>query len=585
MKFLLTAVNAKFIHSNPAIYSLRSYALAKEPELANMIELAEYTINHELSAILADIYRRRPDAIGVSCYIWNWTMVQELVREVHKLLPDTQIWLGGPEVSYEPQEALGDLPEVAGIMVGEGEETFLELMRRYAQKGTAVTPDELTDIAGLYLPSGATGMRELVDLSEVPFLYEDLSAFENRIIYYESSRGCPFRCSYCLSSIDKTVRLRDIEIVKKELQYFLDNRVAQVKFVDRTFNVNHTHAMAIWNYIKEHDNGVTNFHFEIEADLLTEEELELLATLRPGLAQMEIGVQSTNPDTLREIRRHASVERIEAVTARLREAHNIHVHLDLIAGLPHEDYETFGKSFNDVYAMRPEQLQLGFLKVLKGSYMYEMAEEYGLRYLSKPPYEVLFSRWLSYHDVVKLKKIEEMVELYYNSNQFNHMLPVLEREFADAFSMYEALAEYYEVHGYFIHTPSRAYRYEVLLKFAIEQAPEREELFKELLTYDMYLRENLKARTSFMKDLKDWHGEIQAFYEKEEVQPEVLYGYEGYHARQLSKMTHAEVFTYPVWLPEGQEENLETPVFVVFDYKKRDPLNGSARTYLIESGL
>jgi len=585
MKFLLTAINAKFIHSNPAIYSLSGFALAKEPGLSGMIELAEYTINHELSAILADIYRRSPDVIGFSCYIWNWSMVQELVREVHKLLPDTQIWLGGPEVSYEPQEALGDLPEVTGIMVGEGEETFLELMRRYAQRGAAVTPEELADIAGLYLPSGATGARGPVDLSEVPFLYDDLSAFENRIIYYESSRGCPFRCSYCLSSIDKTVRLRDMETVKKELQYFLDKRVAQVKFVDRTFNVNHAHAMAIWEYIKEHDNGVTNFHFEIEADLLTEEELALLATLRPGLAQMEIGVQSTNPETLREIRRHASVERIGEVTHRLREAHNIHIHLDLIAGLPHEDYKTFRKSFNDVYAMRPEQLQLGFLKVLKGSYMYEMAEEYGLRYLSKPPYEVLFSKWLPYEDVIRLKKIEEMVELYYNSNQFTHVLPVLERGFADAFAMYEALAGYYEEHGYFVHTPSRAYRYEVLLQFALERAPEHEELFKELLTYDMYLRENLKARTGFMKDLRDWHGEIQAFYEKEEVQPEVLEGYEGYHARQLSKMTHAEVFSYPVWNGQGQDEKLETPVIVVFDYKKRDPLNGSARTHLLKSGL
>ncbi len=585
MKFLLTAVNAKFIHSNPAIYSLRSYALAKEPELSGKIELAEYTINHELSAILADIYRRQPDVVGFSCYIWNWTMVQELVREVHKLLPDTQIWLGGPEVSYEPQKALQDLPEVTGIMVGEGEETFLELMRYYIHKEQDAAPGELANISGLYLPGGSTGARGLVDLSEVPFLYEDLSAFENRIIYYESSRGCPFRCSYCLSSVDKTVRLRDIEIVKKELQYFLDNRVAQVKFVDRTFNVSHAHAMAIWEYIKEHDNGVTNFHFEIEADLLTEEELALLASLRPGLAQMEIGVQSTNPETLREIRRHASVERIGEVVACLRRAHNIHVHLDLIAGLPYEDYETFRKSFNEVYAMKPEQLQLGFLKVLKGSYMYEMADTYGLKYLTKPPYEVLFSKWLPYEDVVRLKKVEEMVELYYNSNQFTHILPVLERSFADAFAMYEALAEYYEMQGYFVHTPSRAYRYEVLLQFALSNAPEQEELFQELLTYDMYLRENLKARTNFMKDLKNWHGQLQAFYEKEEVQPQWLKGYEGYHARQLSKMTHMEVFTYPVWETEGQEHKLESPEFVLFDYKERDPLTGSARTVRVESGL
>lgn len=574
MQFLLTAVNAKFIHSNPAIYSLRSFALSKEPTLAGTIGLAEYTINHELSAVLADLYRRKPDVIGFSCYIWNWTMIQDIVRELHKLLPDMPIWLGGPEVSYEPQEALRSLPEVTGIIVGEGEETFLALMRYYTKQGEKA----LTDIPGLYLPSGSTGTRALTDLSEIPFLYEDLSAFENRIIYYESARGCPFRCSYCLSSIDKTVRLRDIEIVKKELQYFLDQRVAQVKFVDRTFNCNYDHAMAIWQYIKEYDNGVTNFHFEIEADLLTKEELELLHTLRSGLAQMEIGVQSTHPETLREIRRHADISRIREVVAELRSGHNIHVHLDLIAGLPYEDYTTFRNSFNEVYAMKPEQLQLGFLKVLKGSYMYEKAAEYGLSYLTKPPYEVLFTKWLSYNDVIKLKKIEEMVELYYNSNQFRHVLPVLEKGFPDAFSMYEALAEYYEAHDYYVQTPSRAYRYEVLLQFAVLYLPEQEALLRELLTYDMYLRENLKARTGFMKELKEWYPQIQCFYEKEEAKPELLPDYRGYHAKQLMKMTHMEVFAYPVWQESGQEQKLPESAYILFDYHARDPLTGDART-------
>ena len=591
MKFLLTAINAKFIHSNPAIYSLRSYAVSKEPAFSGMIELAEYTINHGLSDILSDIYRKQPDIIGFSCYIWNYSMIMELVRELHKLFPHMPIWLGGPEVSYEPEETLKSLPEVTGIMVGEGEVTFLELMRYYAatdnKKNLNSTLEEgttsltLRQIPGLYLPEGSTGARELTDLSEIPFLYQDLDAFRNRIIYYESARGCPFRCSYCLSSIDKTVRLRDIEIVKKELQFFLDQRVSQVKFVDRTFNCNHEHAMAIWQYIKEHDNGVTNFHFEIEADLLTEEELELLHSLRPGLAQMEIGVQSTNQQTLTEIRRFAKVERIREVVEALRSGHNIHIHLDLIAGLPYEDYHSFQHSFNEVYAMQPEQLQLGFLKVLKGSYMHEMSEQYGIRYLSKPPYEVLFTKWISYDDVIRLKRVEEMVELYYNSNQFTHILPVLLREFTDAFAMYEALSAYYEEHDYFVHTPSRAYRYEVLLQFAIAQAPKKEALYKELLTYDMYLRENLKARTGFMKDLKQWQPRIQTFYEAEEVHPELLTEYREYHARQTMKMTHMEVFEYPVWEREVREEPLDVPAFVLFDYQEKDPLTGSAKTHVL----
>lgn len=594
MKFLLAAVNAKYIHSNPAIYSLRSYAVAKEPSLAEHILLAEYTINHELSAILSDIYQKKPDAIGFSCYIWNWNMVRDLVRELHKLLPGVPIWLGGPEVSYEPEQVIRELPEVAGVMVGEGEETFLALLHHYCeitggpgekeirerQGGQEETESStLSRIPGLYLPDiKSTGMRKLTDLSDIPFFYEDLSVFKNRILYYESSRGCPFRCSYCLSSIDKTVRLRDLELVKRELQYFLDHKVPQVKFVDRTFNCNHAHAMGIWQYIKEHDNGVTNFHFEIEADLLTDEELELLHTMRPGLAQMEIGVQSTNPVTLQEIRRYTDMDKLRRVVAGLRDGHNIHVHLDLIAGLPYEDYASFKKSFNDVYAMHPEQLQLGFLKVLKGSYMYEKVADYGLSYLTKPPYEVLFTRWLPYEAVIKLKRIEEMVELYYNSNQFCHVLPVLEQGFADPFSMYEALAAYYEAHGYYIQTPSRAYRYEALLQFAKEQMPEREDLLAELLTYDMYLRENLKARASFMKEQKKWYPKIQSFYEKEEAEPCMLRGYEGYHARQLMKMTHMEVFEYPVWEETGEREKLSEPVYILFDYRRRDPLRGDART-------
>ncbi|MGN1146973.1 MAG: B12-binding domain-containing radical SAM protein, partial [Lachnospiraceae bacterium] len=538
MKFLLVALNAKYIHSNPAIYSLKRYA----GENAACVELAEYTINNRCEDILADIYRRKPDVIGFSCYIWNWNMIQDIIMELPKLRPELPIWLGGPEVSFDAEVILQKYPGLTGIMVGEGEETFSEVLQYYV-KGDR----KLTDIAGLVLKESRTAERKPVSMTEIPFLYEHLEGFQNRIIYYESQRGCPFRCSYCLSSIDKTVRFRDISVVKKELQFFLDNQVDQVKFVDRTFNCSHEHAMAIWQYIHEHDNGVTNFHFEVAGDILQEEEIALLHSMRPGLVQLEIGVQSTNPVTLKEIRRSMDVEKLKKVVEAIKAGNNIHIHLDLIAGLPFEDYESFGRSFDEVYAMAPNQLQLGFLKVLKGSYMHEMADAYGLAYTEKPPYEVLFTNWLSYDEVCRLKRIEEMVELYYNSNQFTHTLPVLQQMFDRPFAMYEALADFYEKEGCFTETPSRIYRYQVLLQFAEKYDAERSGLYRELLTFDLYLRENVKSRPEFACDLAPYKKEISSFYKREEEERHFLPDYTEYDSRQLARMTHMEPFAYPVW--------------------------------------
>lgn len=599
MKFLLVALNSKYIHSNPAVYSLRAYA---GPELGKHAEIAEYTINHAFTDVLADIYKRQPDVIGFSCYIWNIGMVWELVTELHKLMPAVPIWLGGPEVTYDAPKLLCEHPEVTGVMVGEGEETFRELLAYYVEKERSLSKagdncsnceqerwisfgDEegLAQIKGLCLRSGYTAARELTDISTLPFLYDDLSAFENKIIYYESSRGCPFRCSYCLSSIDKKVRLRDMGTVKKELQFFLDHRVKQVKFVDRTFNCNHAHATAIWQYILEHDNGVTNFHFEISADLLNEEELDLLRQMRPGLVQLEIGVQSTNPQTLEAIHRRMDVDKLERIVARINRGNNVHQHLDLIAGLPYEDYESFSRSFDRVYAMRPEQLQLGFLKVLKGSEMQDRAEEFGICYMDKPPYEVLFTRWLPFTDVLRLKRIEEMVELYYNSNQFVHTLRFLEQAFASAFRMYEALAEFYEEKGYFVNSPARSYRYQVLLAFACEKDAEHEAVYRELLTYDLYLRENVKSRPEFAKDLQEYKDVMRDFYRREEETRTYLPEYRKYDSKQLARMTHLEPFSYPVWeMPVRGEVMEETePVFVLFDYEKRNPLTGDAWTVVV----
>ena len=577
MKFLLVALNSKYIHSNPALYSLRACA---GDELREHVDLAEYTINHAFTDVLADIYKRKPDVIGFSCYIWNIGMVKELVTELHKLMPTVPIWLGGPEVSYDAPKLLTEYPEVTGIMVGEGEETFRELLGYYVGRNYS---EGLWKIKGLCLPSGYTLPRELTDMNTLPFLYEDLSAFENRIIYYESSRGCPFRCSYCLSSIDKMVRLRDLDTVKKELQFFLERKVKQVKFVDRTFNCNHAHATAIWQYILEHDNGVTNFHFEISADILNEEELVLLSKMRPGLVQLEIGVQSTNPETLEAIHRSMNVDKLEDIVARIRSRRNVHQHLDLIAGLPFEDYESFGRSFDRVYAMRPEQLQLGFLKVLKGSEMQERAEEFGICYMDKPPYEVLFTKWLPFKNVLRLKRIEEMVELYYNSNQFVHTLRFLVQAFESPFRMYEALADFYEKNDYFVKSPARSYRYQVLFAFACEKDGEHESVYRELLTYDMYLRENVKSRPEFAKDLQEYKEVMRDFYRKEEETRKYLPEYREYDSKQLARMTHLEPFTHPVWgMPDKVDAKIiGGPVFFLFDYEKRDPLTGDARVVVI----
>ena len=572
MKILLTAINAKYIHSNPAVYSLSAYAngnLSEEEKEKCQVEIAEYTINHRTETIIADIYKKKPDVLNFSCYIWNWEYVQEVMTELHKLMPNVPIYLGGPEVSFTAETIQKQYPFLAGIMIGEGEETFLELCRAYIENRDAKL------LAGI---SGEP--RGLVNINDIPFFYDDMSAFEHRIVYYESSRGCPYRCSYCLSSIDKTVRLRDLELVKKELQFFLDLKIPQVKFIDRTFNCNRDHACEVWQYIHENDNGITNFHFEISADILTDRELDILEKMRPGLVQLEIGVQSTNPETIKEINRVMNIDKLRDVVAKIHSFKNIHQHLDLIAGLPYEDYETFQKSFNDVYSMKPQQLQLGFLKVLKGAKMWEKAEEYGIAYTEKPPYEVLFTNWITYEEILRLKQVEEMVEIYYNSNQFTYTLAMLEMEFETSFRLYEALADYYVEKGYALQNPARGYRYQILLDFCIEKAPEKEDMYRELLTFDIYLREKMKTRPAFAKTqdtLKDVSREI---YQKEEENRELLPAYGEYNSKQLSKMTHLEEFAYSVW-KQGECKKLLEEQLIIFDYNDRNPLNMEARIILL----
>ncbi len=575
MNIVLAAINAKYIHSNLAVYSLKAYA----KRYAGDISIAEYTINQHTDEILMDLYKRQPDVLCFSCYIWNMTYVEALVRDIHKICPWLPIWLGGPEVSYDAEDVLIRLPEAAGVLKGEGEETFLELASYYIEECQG---KELSGIAGLTYRDDKgkmieNGWRKPLDLSTVPFVYEDMEEFKNKIIYYESSRGCPFSCSYCLSSVDKCLRFRDIELVKKELSFFIGQRVPQVKFVDRTFNYKHSHAMAVWRHIYEHDNGITNFHFEVSADLLNEEELELISKMRPGLIQLEIGVQSTNPLTIREIKRAMKFERVARIVGRINEGGNVHQHLDLIAGLPYENYESFEKSFNDVYALNPEQLQLGFLKVLKGSYMKEHAGEYELVNKSLPPYEVLSTKWLPYEDILKLKRIEEMVEVYYNSGQFRHTLRHLGDAFAAPFAMFEALGEYYEEEGFHMTNHSRITRYEILLGFAKRHDSAREELYRELLVFDLYLRENMKNRPEFAGEYTVEKDCLSEFYEKEAKEHRYLKGYEKYDKRQLRKMTHMESFRYDV-AGDGTERKNR----ILFDYQNRSRLNYQASVFYVQ---
>ena len=673
MKFLLVAINAKYIHSNLGVYTLKAYAeqelecagkrekagflpsavcarteyghadmlnqepkpkrnqelelernqevkpernqklelernqklkaelnqelksklnQEQKPEPGMEIEIGEYTINHRMELVLKDIYLRKPDAVGFSCYIWNIEYVKELLRDLHKVLPECRIWLGGPEVSYDAAKVLEREPYVDGIMRGEGEETFAMLLDACMGCRKEDEAERIFGgIAGLVY-RGSQGQiltnpsRPVMDLNRIPFPYRDLSGFKHKIIYYESSRGCPFSCSYCLSSIDKSVRFRALELVKEELGFFLERRVLQVKFVDRTFNCKKSHAMEIWRYILEHDNGITNFHFEISADLLDDEELELLGQMRPGLVQLEIGVQTTNPETLLEIRRKTDLEKLAGAVAKINGFRNIHQHLDLIAGLPYEDYDSFQRSFNDVYAMRPDQLQLGFLKVLKGSCMEEMAQRYDMIYKGKPPYEVLSTKWLDYSGILKLKAVEEMVEVYYNSGQFSHTMALLEEEFPAPFDLYYALAEEYDARGLSEVSHSRLARYEILFEFISRLCagksaadPEKREgtmagmgkfleKYRDSLMYDLYLRENVKSRPFFAGDQSAYKNQIRDFFIEEAASPRYLTSYEGYDSKQMSKMAHVEV------MGDGS--------FILFNYLDRDPLNYNAKTVKID---
>lgn len=633
MKIVLAALNAKYVHSNLAVYDLEAYAkeqlnrdtLEEKQEKSKNTEqvelvIKEYTINHNLDLILQSLYQEKAAVVAFSCYIWNVHEILTIAKELHKVAPQVHIWLGGPEVSYDSEKVLKEHSFLEGIIQGEGEVTFYELVKTWKDNS-----NDYRDISGIIYRDGhgqihQNPVRPLMSLDDLPFIYQDLSKFENKILYYETSRGCPFSCSYCLSSIDKRVRFRSMELVEPELQFFLDNEVSQVKFIDRTFNCKRERSLAIWKYIAEHDNGITNFHFEVAADLIGEEELAVFRQMRPGLIQLEIGLQSTNPETIQEIRRVMDIDKLRDTMLTIRSFHNIHQHLDLIAGLPYEDFVTFKQSFNDAYEMKPNQLQLGFLKVLKGSYMGEQAKNYQIQYQDVQPYEVLSTKWITYDEILALKKIEEMVEVYYNSAQFEHVLRYLIPFFQSAYAFYEALGDYYEDKQLFGIGFKREARYEALREFCKgwfgkcgEKTVHDESLIgndrngrqkfrldilDSLLTFDYYLRENAKSRPSWAQEEPIEKSVYHAFFKNGGTEEITLTG-EGYDSKAAARMMHIEpvVCEAAGWISDTEENICNTGDFTsiavkqsedkkdkqekellycLFDYKKRNPLSKDA---------
>lgn len=598
MRALLVALNAKYIHSNLAIYSIRAFSLAHGVPEERLL-MAEYTINQDSGQILSDIFERQPELLAFSCYIWNIQQVRELAVELHKILPDTTIWLGGPEVSYQAEALVMECPWLTGVMVGEGEATFLELYQAYDSHNSSEKKSREPDLSGIpgivyreltTCKVITTSEREVMSMDELvfPYQYIDRKKIENRIIYYETSRGCPFGCSYCLSSVDRKVRLRSMSLVERELQFFLDHKVPQVKFVDRTFNCQREHTMAVWKYIYEHDNGITNFHFELSAERLTEEEIAFVCQLRPGLVQFEIGVQSVNEDTLKAIRRPCRLNVLRERVAKIQESGNIHQHLDLIAGLPWEDFASFRQSFNAVYAMKPDQFQLGFLKLLRGTPIFEQQKEMGIVCQDRPPYEVLFTKWLSYRDVLQLKRVEDMVERYYNSMQFVASLSYIERQFDTAFDFYQAIGEYYLEKGYGRVHQSRLQNYEILLAFCVDRTSCDYNILCQLMLYDLYVRENLKTRPSFLESkrlteqvLAKQKERTRFFYQEEKRWRSLLPRYEAYDWKQVSRMTHLEYFDLDMRTYLQRGEVIKGEYCLLFDYQQRNPLNHQAHVIFL----
>lgn len=570
---LLIGINAKYIHSNLAIRSIRDFA---ENHFGLGVNIAEFTINQQPDFILSQIYKKMPDILGFSCYIWNYELIKRLVSELKKILPDTFIFLGGPEVSYDPDQVLKQTCADC-VVIGEGEKSCSELICALN------TGKPLSSVAGIVWKENGlirkTPCGPPLSMEDLPFVYdrENLSKLEHRILYYESSRGCPFHCQYCLSGEGSQVRFLPLETVYRHLDFFLSQKVRQVKFVDRTFNCNKRYAMSIWQYLQQHDNGVTNFHFEIAAELLDHETITFLQTVRKGLFQFEIGVQSTNPKTLEQIQRITKIDLLREIISKLQKNKNIHLHLDLIIGLPSEGYDRFSKSFNDVYGLSPDQLQVGFLKLLKGSGLYQDKEKYGIVSSDYAPYEVLYTKDLSYQEILRLKMIEEMVEVYYNSNRFRLLISYLTSLASSPFQFFESLAAFYEEKEYHLCAHSNLEYYTILYQYFQTMEQGDEDKFKEYALFDLYSHEKAKKLPEWLDNSHQdaYKKGIFAFYADQNNILRYLPQYTSMDEKQIYRSAHIQVFSFS---PFTGEEKI-TPV--LFNYKNCDLL-GNAEHFMIE---
>ncbi|EPY6470839.1 B12-binding domain-containing radical SAM protein [Clostridium sporogenes] len=550
MKALLVAINSKYIHSNLALRYLR----ASTEDLNYECMLKEFTINDRKENILEKIIMEKADLVAFSCYIWNLEYVEELANLIKLVKPSTEIVFGGPEVSYDSESFLRKVPGEY-IIKGEGEETFREFIK------CKIENKSLDKVKGLYIKTlngiEYTGERHNISMNSVVFPYKKEEDLKNKIVYYEASRGCPFKCKYCLSSTLHGVRFHYIERVKKEIKFLVDKNVKLIKFVDRTFNCNHKFAMEVWEYIINLDTDAT-FHFEISADLLTKEELDILSKSKEGRIQFEVGVQTTNNEVLKNINRHVNFETIKEKVEELKKLKNIKQHLDLIAGLPGEDYDSFKNSFNDVYSIEPEEIQLGFLKLLKGSPMRLEAEKWGMVYSLYPPYEILSTKDISYEELLILKKVEGVVDKYYNSGKFNNILKYFMGEFKKPFDFYYRLAMFCNDKGYFHRNISGPQYYKVFLEFNEEFLNKNNEFLKEIIKYD-YLKFNKKQwLPEFL--IRDIDKKIKRYLKDKVLQNGV----------QLSDNIHVEKFFINIekFIRSGIKEKRE--IYVIFDEKDRE---------------
>ena len=585
IKTLLIGINAKYIHTSLAVRSIEMYC----KENNTNVNTKEFTINNDEDKIINEIYEEKPDFLGFSCYIWNINIILEIISTIKKLLPNVKIFVGGPEVSYEYDYIFEKGIDI--VCIGEGEKTVKELIDKFNEKKCIDKSFKNVNGIAFKLENDiiVTKDRDLLQLDEIPFVYKNgLEGTEHKILYYEASRGCPYSCQYCLSSLEKGLRFLSEKRVKEDLDFFLKNNVKQVKFVDRTFNCNKKFAILIWNYLIDNDNGITNFHFEISADIVDDDMLNVLKNARVGLFQFEIGVQSTNDATLDEIKRKTNLQKLFDKVDKIKNLKNIHQHLDLIAGLPFEDYDIFKKSFNDVFNVYPEQFQLGFLKLLKGSGLRINAEKYGIVYKDKAPYEVLYTNLIDYDKMNMLKNIEEMIETYYNSGKAINTIKYGIKFFNSPFDFFEQLSAYWVKNNYNNISHSKMKLYEVIYDFFKDIKDIDNNVLNEIVKFDILLNDNIKSlpvwiNTKYDNNFKD--KERKFYNNKENIQKYVPY-LEKYDAKQISRMCYFEKFSIDIEKMINSNFNLinKEEVYILFDYNTKNDLIYKVKYHYLERG-